>query len=81
MGAVSHDDVVTAVRGRIKDRLVLSHEDGCDARSHAAEGRWDEEGRIDRWERTDGGERVMRSSGRDVVPCARVGELGLEVAG
>lgn len=60
---------------------MLPHENGCDARSHAAQGWWHEERRVGWWERADGGESVVRSGGGDVVPCARVGKLGLGVGG
>ena len=78
MRAVGDDHVVAAVCGWVPDRLVLAHENGCDARGHAAEGWWDEEGGVYGRHWADGGEGVVRSGGGDVVPCARVGELGLK---
>jgi len=57
---------------------MLAAENGRDTRGQAAERRRDEERRVGCRKRTDGGQSMVRSSGGNMVPCARVGKLGLD---
>lgn len=76
--AIGDDDIITAVSRWIPYRLMLAAENGRDTRGQAAERRRDEERRVGCRKRTDGGQSMVRSSGGNMVPCARVGKLGLD---
>jgi len=72
-GAVRYDDVVAAVGRGVPDRLVLAHEDDCDAGGETPQG-----GRGDSlWGGLYRREAGMGGRGRDVVPYSGVGESGL----
>lgn len=79
--AIGDDDVIAAVSRWIPYRLMLAAEDGRDTRGQAAERRRDEERRVGCRKRTDGRQSMVRSSGRNVMPCAGVGKLSLDGLG
>lgn len=57
--AVGHHDVVAAVGRGVPDRLVLAHEEHCDAGREPAQGGRRQLGRGGGWERADRRQRLV----------------------